>query len=152
MAGTRRLVKASVLIFFLHCATTFFMTGVIWFVQVVHYPLFEFVGGRFSTYAHEHTRRTTPVVAPVMILELLSGLWLVWSADAAMTLGLRVNAGILLLIWISTFIVQMPLHHRLREGDGARLIPRLVAGNWIRTLCWSARAILLLWLLSSPAS
>ena len=139
-------------IFLLHCAAALFMTGVIWFVQIVHYPLFEFVGGRFSDYAHEHTRRTTPVVAPVMILELFSGLWLAWSASDTMVLGLRINAGLLLVTWLSTLILQVPLHHRLKESDGASEVPRLVACNWVRTVCWSVRAILLLWLLSTPVA
>ncbi len=127
------------------------MTGVIWFVQVVHYPLFEFVGGRFSAYAREHARRTTPIVAPVMILELLSGLWLAWPADPTMTVALRVNAGLLLVTWTSTILLQIPLHDRLRESEAAlvsTLVPRLVAGNWVRTICWSVRAILLFWLIS----
>lgn len=29
-----------------HAAVTLYMTGVIWFVQVVHYPLFSCVGRR----------------------------------------------------------------------------------------------------------
>lgn len=47
------------------------MTGVIWFVQVVHYPLFAKVGeSAFTTYESLHTIRTGWVVAPMMILEL----------------------------------------------------------------------------------
>lgn len=35
-----------------HLAATFYMVGVIWFVQIVHYPLLEKVGtDRFSTYS-----------------------------------------------------------------------------------------------------
>ena len=35
---------ADVLLLLLHAAATLFMTGLIWFVQVVHYPLFARVG------------------------------------------------------------------------------------------------------------
>ena len=137
-------------IFLLHNAATLFMTGVIWFVQVVHYPLFDRVGGRFADYVNEHARRTAPFVAPVMILEVLSGCWLAGWGPAEMVVALRINAALLLVTWLSTFLLQVPLHRRLREGGGPGLVPRLVAGNWIRTICWSVRCVLLLWLSSTP--
>ena len=139
------------MILLLHCAAALFMTGVIWFVQVVHYPLFGRVSGRFADYVHEHSRRTTPIVAPVMILELFSGLWLVWTASPDNAVALWINAALLLGIWLSTFLLQMPLHRRISQGEGVGLVPRLVMGNWIRTICWSARSILLLWLLPALA-
>ena len=44
-------------------ASTLFMTGLIWFVQVVHYPLFsEVEPGDFLRYHAAHPRRTTRVV------------------------------------------------------------------------------------------
>jgi hypothetical protein len=47
------------------------MTGVIWFVQIVHYPLFAKVGtGEFIAYERNHADRTGYVVAPPMIFEL----------------------------------------------------------------------------------
>jgi hypothetical protein len=37
------------------------MTGVIWIVQTVHYPLFALLGrDGFGEYAREHQRRITP--------------------------------------------------------------------------------------------
>ncbi len=51
------------LLFLLHLATTFFMLGVIWFVQVVHYPIFAKTGStEFSGYEQTHTTLTTWVV------------------------------------------------------------------------------------------
>ena len=53
-----------------HAAATWFMTGLIWFVQIVHYPLFAKVGAlAFKEYEHDHQRKTTWVVAPVMLIE-----------------------------------------------------------------------------------
>jgi len=47
------------------------MCGLIWFVQVVHYPLFATITGAGSReHAIENQRRTSPVVIPFMAVEL----------------------------------------------------------------------------------
>lgn len=133
----------------LHLAATWFMVGLIWFVQVVHYPLYDRVGQtEFAGYEHLHTVRTTWVVLPVMFLELGTGIALLWLRPAGIA-GAAVLIGLLLLgaIWASTFLLQVPQHDRLRLGfDGAAHL-RLVVTNWLRTAAWSARGLLTLWFL-----
>jgi hypothetical protein len=42
----------------------------------------------------------------------------------------------------------MPQHARLgRGGDAAAAVAALVRGNWLRTLLWTARALLAAWML-----
>jgi hypothetical protein len=61
-----------VLLLLLQCFCTFYLCGVIWVVQLVHYPLFNQVGREhFSAYAQRHTRWISPVVAPAMLLKRL---------------------------------------------------------------------------------
>lgn len=127
-----------------HAASTWFMTGVIWFVQLVHYPLMARVGREhWREYEGGHQRWTTLVVMPAMLVELgatlallLRGVWGESPAPGALWFG----AALLALIWLSTTLVQVPLHARLEAGFEARTHARLVATNWIRTLAWSARA------------
>ena len=53
-----------------HVGATLFMVGVIWFVQVVHYPLFSRAGlEKVSLYSEAHSRLTTYVVGPPMLVE-----------------------------------------------------------------------------------
>lgn len=125
------------------------MTGLIWFVQIVHYPLFTGVGGdRFTSYAQQHARRTSWVVAAPMLLELTTAiLLLVRSLRPAFLPQSSALAALLLLvmIWISTGLVQVPLHNRLALGFDARSARLLVATNWFRTVLWTARTGLLLY-------
>jgi hypothetical protein len=45
-----------------HAAATLVMVGVIWFVQIAHYPLMARVSaGEFAAYEREHQTRTTLV-------------------------------------------------------------------------------------------
>jgi hypothetical protein len=125
-----------------HLAATLFMVGAVWFVQVVHYPL---MAGQPPEYAREHARRTGRVLAPVMFTELGTALVLAWFAPGAPHV-----AGLLLLlaIWASTWCVQVPCHNRLARAFDPVVHRRLVATNWFRTVLWSARGGLVLWLVS----
>jgi hypothetical protein len=138
-----------VILLLLHSAATLFMTGLVWFVQVVHYPLMHRVGASgFARYEAEHARRTSPVVAPVMLFELASGVWLALEPPARIgATPLLLNAAILAVLWISTFWLQLPAHRDLAEGYDRSTVIRLVASNWIRTAAWTLRALLLVGLL-----
>ena len=58
-------------IFWINIASTWFMVGLIWFVQIVHYPLFGYVGSKeFETFHEHHKILITPVVGFVMIVEI----------------------------------------------------------------------------------
>ena len=94
-----------------NAAAAWFLTGLIWIVQVVHYPLFASVGREvFASYEAAHARLITLVVGPVMLLELAAAVALAFVRPASVP-GWAAWAGLGLLaaIWISTFLVQVPL-------------------------------------------
>lgn len=129
-----------------HLAATWAMVGLIWFVQVVHYPLFARVGSDpFLRYEADHARLTTRVVMIFMPVELVTGVWLAAAPPDGVGRGLLV-AGVVLLaaLWASTALWQAPLHGRLHDGFDASLHRRLVTSNWLRTLGWSARGAVVL--------
>ncbi len=128
-------------------ATTLYMTGLIWFVQVVHYPLFAKVGrDGFAAYEEAHTGLTTLVVGPVMLAEAATALLLLASRPRFAPSGaMWAGAALVALLWISTFFVQVPQHSVLSSGFDARAHSILVNSNWFRTTAWSVRAGLLLW-------
>lgn len=117
------------------------MTGIVWFVQINHYPLFLEAGkGNFSEYEKQHALKAGRVIAPVMVAEALSTLWL--AVFHCSTLHL-IGAVLLAAIWASTFFVQVPLHQKLSEGFDAALVKKLIRTNWLRTFAWTLRASLL---------
>ena len=136
------------LIFILHLASTWFMTGLIWFVQVVHYPLYNRVGDNFVDYERVHCALTTAVVAPVMLCELFSGLLLLISRPRYLSLlECLLDLGALAFIWLSTFFIADQLHGALSAGFDSSVHASLVSWNWSRTIAWSFRAILLTYVL-----
>lgn len=133
-----------------HAGATWFMVGLIWFVQVVHYPLMGAVPATsFSAYARTHQRRTTWVVGPLMLVEAGSAVLLVWLPHGEATgMTLRwAGLALLALIWASTFVLQVPLHAKLSMGFDKAVWKRLVDSNWLRTIAWSVRGVISLLLL-----
>ena len=137
-------------ILLVHLAATFYMVGLIWFVQHVHYPLFGAVGvDDFSAYSQSHVARTGPIVGPAMIVEGATAALLLVSTPSAIPGWLvGVGAGLLIVIWLSTGLLQVPRHRDLIAGVDATAHRRLVTTNWIRTLAWSLRGGLALYMVA----
>lgn len=127
----------------LHSAMTWALVGLIWTIQLVHYPLFAQVGREtFKTYHHRHTTQIAWVVAPLMLTELATAAGLVIAGSRepwllASLVPLAFN-------WLSTWRVQIPLHGKLAAGFDAPAHQRLVATNWWRTAAWTLRGFCLL--------
>ena len=133
-------------IFWINIASTWFMVGLIWFVQIVHYPLFGYVGSKeFETFHEHHKTLITPVVGFVMIVELVTTGILIFQIPVGMP-NWTVIVGIILIgvIWISTLFLQIPYHNKLSSKFDKNVIMMLVNTNWIRTICWSLRGIIVL--------
>ena len=133
----------------LQLLTTLAMFGLIWFVQIVHYPLFLQVGQPgFRDYAGLHATRTTYVVAPLMLVELVTACCLLFSALRLPAISLEqawVGAILVGVIWASTALLQVPLHDRLQAAFAKEDARQLVATNWVRTVAWTLRAALVLY-------
>jgi hypothetical protein len=137
-------------ILLIQAAATLAMVGLIWFVQIVHYPLMAQVGrDSFAHYEASHTARTTWVVAPLMLVEAALALFLaIRPPQGISALAAWLGCGLVGIIWLSTAFLQVPMHRRLAGGFDETAHRRLVALNWIRTAAWSARGMLVLgWLL-----
>jgi hypothetical protein len=84
------------------------------------------------------------VVLPAMLAEGTAAAWLVIRRPAAVPAWLPWVAGLLLLgVWGSTFLLQVPCHDRLSASWDEAVHARLVATNWLRTILWTLRLGLL---------
>jgi hypothetical protein len=123
--------------------STLMLTGLIWTIQVVHYPLLARIGPEnFQDYERAHCQRITWIVAPLMFLELSSNLAIAYASSWSPQVCGRL--GLVFIVWFSTALIQVPLHSKLNGGYDIQAIQALVRTNWIRTAAWSLRAILLI--------
>jgi len=122
-----------------HAAATLVLVGLIWTIQVVHYPLFALVGREsFTAYEAAHSARITAVIAlpwavqglttAALLVTSPEGLprWLVWAAAVLATIPVVV-----------TVLVSVPAHGVLANGFDAAAHARLVGTNWLRTAAWT---------------
>ena len=122
--------------------STSVMVGVIWVIQLLHYPSFHFINEKkYIEFQHFHMQRISFIVVPVMLIELASALLLSYFFRSSLTIILL---AILLGIWGITFIFFTNMHQKLTNGYDPSIVDKLVKINWPRTALWSLRLIILL--------
>ncbi len=147
-------MEFSVLLLLINAVATLYMTGLIWMVQIVHYPLFAEVGlEQFPQYARKHQFLTSIAVGPPMLTEALSAALLVWYIPPGISLTMVIIGIVLVVsIWISTAVIQVPCHEKLAEGFTTSIHQKLVLSNWFRTVAWTARGAFVIWMLATVIS
>lgn len=124
----------------LHFATSCYMTGLCWLVQLVVYPQFARVGPeQFGAYHRSHMAWTSAAVVPVMVPEAIFAV-LILVRDPQSVLA-WVGVVLLAIVWANTFGQEVPRHEKLKAGFDAHHIKMLVRWNWPRTLAWTGRAV-----------
>lgn len=118
-------------------ATSWALFGLIWTIQLVHYPSFRYVPD-FSEFHRHHTTSISLIVAPLMVAELAVTAWVSYRSSFAWTWV--VPLVIVLVIWALTFFRAIPLHKSLAARRDNGVIEALVLINWPRTLLWTVKA------------
>ncbi len=128
-------------------ASVWAMTGVIWVIQLVHYPVFDAIergvdDERWRQFGNRHRNSISYVVGPFMLAEGLTGIWLVIAppGDVGRVLPL-VALALMAVAYGTTAFVSVPLHERLTQRFDGEAHVRLVQTNWIRTAAWTTRAL-----------
>lgn len=120
------------------------MFGVIWTIQLVHYPLMAHIPATaFVAYERRHTKAIALIVGPLMAVEGLCVLVVFFARPSGIPFWLSLIGGIAEAVAIgTTAFVSAPLHGRLENGFDTALLSRLILTNWIRTIAWTARGII----------
>ena len=126
----------------LHLTATSVMVGVIWVIQLVHYPSFHFVKlKQYTSFQRFHMSRISYVVIPAMLTELFTLILIIISMDQIDTLVLA-SAILLIFIWLMTAVFFSGVHQKLTLGYDQTVVDKLVKLNWGRTLLWTLRLLL----------
>ena len=122
--------------------TNLIMVGVSLITHFVTYPSFKLIkSSSFFEFHKSYTKKMLFIVAPVMILELISSLLLVIFdiSDNNTEIGLLI---ILILIWLLTFFTIVPIHNKLTVNYNKDLNQKLIKLNGLRTILWILKLIL----------
>ena len=127
----------------MHACVTFLLTGLIWVIQLVHYPIFQFLDSQsYSKAMTFHQQRISIIVVPLMVFELLSGLYLAYAQWAPLARFHSINMALIVLIWIHTFGIMVPFHKSISIQPNHSLLQKTLRHHWIRTTSWSVKSIL----------
>ena len=118
------------------------MIGISLITHFVTYPSFKLIkSSSFSEFHKSYTNKMLFIVAPVMILELISTLLLA-NFDMSyknIEISLLIT---LLLIWFLTFFTIVPIHNKLTVNYNKDLNQKLIKYNGLRTILWIIKLIL----------
>ena len=132
-------------VFILHLVSTSIMVGVIWIIQLVHYPTFLFIDKqKYMKFQEFHMSRVSYIVMPTMIAELFSGIYILLYNNILMLNTFFLLASFYLFLnWVITALVFVKIHNGLLIKYEKNIILLLVKFNWIRTILWSLRLVFL---------
>jgi hypothetical protein len=143
------------LLLLLWTAIIFYVTGGIWFAQIVVYPLFGKVGtNEYVAYHRFYSSRIPlPVIVPGFASFLLPVVLVFLRPDSVpMSLALA-NAACGLIGLYVTVVLEIPRHARLEKGGKQEdVIRELIRYNWPRTLSITGSALLTLLMLTAAFS
>ena len=129
------------LLFLISLASTAGMFALIWLIQLVHYPSFvQIEEKKFVRFSVMHMNRITFIVGPLMLLEVVSSVLLLYKM-APETLYNLINVLLLVGIWGGTAVFSIPCHTKLTKEKDLLAIQKLITTNWIRTFLWSLRLL-----------
>jgi len=114
------------------------MVVIVWLVQLVIYPGFRRISKeRFASWHGRYLKIAGYVIAPLMIVQLAFAIEDFVSTGEWMSRE-SLYASLVLLTWIVTFRIFVPIHGSLQDrGPDGRIVGQLVTANWIRTFLWS---------------
>jgi len=117
----------------------------IWLIQIVHYPSFRYIDvTSFSSFHQHHTNTITLIVLPLMLCELVNVLWVAYKTGFSPLFLLL--SGIVISIWVTTFLVSVPLHNQMAQFKNTEAIEKLINTNWVRTTLWTTKVVIVTFL------
>ena len=132
------------LLLIVHFACTWMLVGLIWVIQMIVYPQFLRVGSVEFTKLHfAHCWRIGLLIAPLLAVETISAAGLLYQGHRER--ALLASIALIPLNWLWTAILQAPIHIKLMQGYDAAVVRRLILSNWLRTLTWTARGVLMVY-------
>ena len=97
-------------VFIVNIIISFIATGLIWTIQLVHYPSMKFISDeKFTVFHNFHSKRISILAIPIMLIELFTSFLLFYQNGNSYHYIFAINLFIVILIWISTFLIQVPM-------------------------------------------
>ena len=122
--------------------TNLIMVGVSLITHFITYPSFRLINPTiFNEFHKSYTKKMLFIVAPIMTIELISTLLIV-IFDINYSYIDIILLGVLMLIWVLTFYMIVPIHNKLSVNYNKDLNQKLIKYNGLRTTFWIIKLLL----------
>ncbi len=141
-------MKGAFLTLLFHAFATWLMIGMIFFVQVVYYPLYKRLKKHLTTFEKKDLIHMGYLVGPTLMIELVSGVVVLFALDKSITYRILayINVTLLVSVWIVSIIIKCRHRSSKKTLMFLRFHHMLLTSNWIRTTIWGIRGVVVLFM------
>ena len=131
-------------LFFIQIVCNSYLVSLVFMTQFITYPTFLNIDiDKFSDYHRKYVNNISFIVAPVMLIELLTLSLIAYFSSEFLIIKSLI---LLLVIWLTTFFIMIPSHNRISKSYNKKEIISLINYNWVRTILWSFKLLLIIFL------
>ena len=123
-------------LFFYRLLFDFGLVVLIWMVQLIIYPSFQFYPNSNLVEWHSiYTKSISLIVIPLMLGQLIIVVLQFLKIRNYYTI---ISCCGVLLVWLLTFLIFVPMHNEIGSGlISESQLQNLVEVNWFRTIIWT---------------
>ena len=122
-------------LYFIQIVCNSYLVSLVFMTQFITYPTFLHIDkDKFSEYHRKYVNNISFIVAPVMLIELLTLSLIAYFSSEFLIIKSLI---LLLVIWLTTFFIMIPSHNRISKSFNKKEIISLINYNWVRTILWS---------------
>ena len=131
-------------LYFIQIVCNSYLVSLVFMTQFITYPTFLNIDkDKFSDYHRKYVNNISFIVAPVMLIELLTLILIAYFSKDFLIIKSLI---LLLVIWLTTFFIMIPSHNRISKSFNIKEIKSLINYNWIRTILWSFKLLVIIFL------
>ncbi len=131
-------------LYFIQLVCNSYLVSLVLMTQFITYPtLLNIDKDKFSDYHRKYVNNISFIVAPVMLIELLTLFLIAYFSKDFLIIKCLI---LLLVIWLTTFFIMIPSHNRISKSFNIKEIKSLINYNWIRTILWSFKLLVIIFL------
>ncbi len=108
----------------------------VWLVQFIIYPSFQYMeGNKLAIWHDKYQRLISYFVMPLMLSQLALTSYLLVSAPELYHV---LHFTLIIMIWLSTFFQAVPVHQKIARQEAINEnVPKLVKVNLLRSILWT---------------
>ena len=131
-------------LYFIQIVCNSYLVSLVIMTQFITYPTFlDIDKDKFSDYHRKYVNNISFIVAPVMLIELLTLSLIAYLSSEFLIIK---SLFLLLVIWLTTLFIMIPSHNRISKSFNIKEIKSLINYNWIRTILWSFKLLVIIFL------